>query len=154
MSQAETRLIQRSQHLTRYLVQGRYHKECIDFLKGKDWILFISLSTPCLCNHVHSGHLKNILWDPVLHLMLPSIIVTIHSFIHTFNTFITYMLFAKTCVSTGDTMVRRPSCCHSVAFVVQGQNEKRKYSPLGKRPETDMNLALTLCLTLYKHPVI
>ena len=50
------------------------------------------------------------------------------------------MFFAKTYVSTGDTTVRRPSSCHSAAFVVQGQIEKRKHISLGKRPETDVNL--------------
>ena len=36
------------------------------------------------------------------------------------------MFFAKAYVSTGDTTVRRPSSCHSAAFAVQGQIEKKK----------------------------
>jgi len=72
---------------------------------------------------------------------VPSVIVVIiHSFIYSFSTFTAYMFFAKTYVSTGDTNVRRPSSCHSAAFVVQGQIEKKKHIPLGKRPEADVNL--------------
>lgn len=73
--------------------------------------------------------------------MLPSVtVVIIHSFVYSFSTFTTYMFFAKAYVSTGDTTVRRPSSCHSAAFAVQGQIEKKKHIPLGKRPETDVNL--------------
>lgn len=51
------------------------------------------------------------------------------------------MFFAKAYVSTGDTTVAgdpAPAILQLLQF--KGQIEKKKHIPLGKRPETDVNL--------------